>query len=137
MRLPFPFIAFIGGILLVGLGLLAYLGFATAEDRSWTALIPAFWGIPIILAVIISIGGAKIRKHAMHFVAIVTLLGILAPLGRLIPMSMKEGFTLDAATFTQIAMIVICVILLICAIISFINARRNRKAAEARKADTT
>ena len=130
MRIPFPFIAFVAGILLIGLGLLAYFGFATAENRSWTALIPAGWGVPIVLAVIISIGGQKIRKHAMHFVAIVAFLGILAPLGRLIPTSIRDGFVLDSKSFTMIAMAVICLVLLILAIGSFITARRERKAKE-------
>ena len=130
MRIPFPFIAFVGSILLIGLGLLAYLGFATGEDRSITALIPLFWGVPILIAVLVSIGGGAVRRHAMHFVAVVALLGVLAPLGRLIPTSLKNGFVLDSKTFTMIAMCVICLVLLILAIGSFIEARR-------RKAETT
>ena len=47
MRIPVPLIVFVFGLLLTGLGLLAYFAFAVAEDRSWTALIPAFWGVPI------------------------------------------------------------------------------------------
>ena len=131
MRIPFPLIAFVGGILLIGLGLLAYLGFATGEDRSVTALIPLFWGVPIVIAVLVSIGGGNVRRHAMHFVAILALLGMLAPLGRLIPTSIKNGFVLDSKSFTMIAMSVICLVLLILAIGSFIEARKVRKAAEA------
>lgn len=131
MRIPFPLIAFVGGILLIGLGLLAYLGFATGEDRSVTALIPLFWGVPIVIAVLVSIGGGNVRRHAMHFVAILALLGMLAPLGRLIPTSIKNGFVLDSKSFTMIAMSVICLVLLILAIGSFIEARKARKAAEA------
>lgn len=131
MRIPFPFIAFVGGILLIGLGLLAYLGFATGDDRSVTALIPLFWGVPIVIAVLVSIGGGNVRKHAMHFVAILALLGMLAPLGRLIPTSIKNGFVMDSKSFTMIAMSVICLVLLILAIGSFIQARKARKATAA------
>ena len=131
MRIPFPFIAFVGGILLIGLGLLAYLGFATGDDRSVTALIPLFWGVPIVIAVLVSIGGGNVRKHAMHFVAILALLGMIAPLGRLIPTSIKNGFVMDSKSFTMIAMSVICLVLLILAIGSFIQARKARKATAA------
>ena len=131
MRIPFPLIAFVGGILLIGLGLLAYLGFATGDDRSVTALIPLFWGVPIVIAVLVSIGGGNVRKHAMHFVAILALLGMLAPLGRLIPTSIKNGFVMDSKSFTMIAMSVICLVLLILAIGSFIQARKARKATAA------
>lgn len=130
MRLPFPFIALVAGVLLTGLGLLAYFGFAEPDERSWTALIPAGWGVAIILAVVVSVGGVEIRRHAMHFVAVVSLLGILAPLGRLIPVSIREGFVLDSKSFTMIAMAVINLVLLILAIGSFIAARRARKEAE-------
>ena len=129
MRLPFPLIAFFIGLLLIGLGLLAYFGFATGEDRSWTALIPLFWGVPIVLCVFASAGSAARRRHAMHLVAILALLGFLAPLGRLIPTSIKDGFVLDSKSWTQIGMSLLCIILLVFAIRSFIDARRARKAA--------
>ena len=131
MRIPVPLIVFVFGLLLTGLGLLAYFAFAVAEERSWTALIPAFWGVPIMGCAIASLMSEKIRKHAMHLVAILSLLGVLAPLGRLIPMSIKEGFSFDSKTFTQIAMCVLCALLLAVTVKSFIAARRARKAAEA------
>jgi hypothetical protein len=128
MRIPVPLIVFVFGLLLTGLGLLAYFVFATPEDHSWTALIPAFWGVPIILCAIASLMSKKIRKHAMHLVAILSLLGVLAPLGRLIPMSIENGFTFDSKSFTQIAMCVLCAFLLLVVVKSFIAARRVRKA---------
>ena len=131
MRIPVPLIVFVFGLLLTGLGLLAYFAFAVAEDRSWTALIPAFWGVPIMGCAIASLLAEKIRKHAMHLVAILSLLGVLAPLGRLIPTSIKDGFTCDSKSFTQLAMCVLCALLLGVTIKSFIAARRARKAAEA------
>ena len=52
--------------------------------RSWTALIPAFAGVPIALCGLIALNPAH-RKHAMHVAVIFGLLGFIAPLGRLIP----------------------------------------------------
>ena len=78
MRIPMPLIVFVAGLLLTGLGLLAYFAFATGEDRSMTALIPAFWGVPIMLCAFASLLTRSIRKHAMHLVAILALLGVAA-----------------------------------------------------------
>ena len=44
-------------------------------------------------------------------------------------MSIKDGFVLDSKSFTQIAMSILCIVLLFLAIRSFIDARRARKAA--------
>ncbi len=129
MRIPMPVIVFVAGLLLTGLGLLAYFAFATGEDRSMTALIPAFWGVPIMLCAFASLLTRSIRKHAMHLVAILALLGVLAPLGRLIPTSIKNGFAFDAKSFTMIGMTVICLVLLFFTIASFIEARKARKTA--------
>ncbi len=128
MRIPMPLIVFVSGLLLTGLGLLAYFAFATGEERSWTALIPAFWGVPIMLCAFASLLTRSIRKHAMHLVAILALLGVLAPLGRLIPTSIKNGFTFDAKSFTMIGMSLVCVVLLFFTIGSFMQARKARKA---------
>ena len=43
----------------------------------------------------------KVRKHAMHIVAVLALLGVLAPLGRLIASGVKSGFVFNAAVGTQ------------------------------------
>ena len=130
MRIPMPLIVFVAGLLLTGLGLIAYFAFTSPEAASrWTALIPAIWGVPIMGAAIACLLTRNIRKHAMHLVAILALLGVLAPLGRLIPTSIKNGFTFDAKSFTMIGMTVICLILLFFSIASFIEARKARKAA--------
>lgn len=129
MRIPMPLIVFVAGLLLTGLGLLAYFAFATAEERHWTALFPTFWGVPIMGCAIASLLTRRIRKHAMHLVAVLALLGVLAPMGRLIPTSLKNGFSIDAKSVTMIGMSVVCAVLLFFTVVSFINARRERKAA--------
>ena len=129
MRIPMPLIVFVAGLLLTGLGLLAYFTFASPDERSWTALLPAVWGVPIMGAAIASLLTRKIRKHAMHLVAILALLGIILPLGRLFSQVGKPEFAFNAAAFTIIAMSTICAVLLFFSIVSFVNARRERKAA--------
>ena len=66
----------------------------------------------------------------MHIVAIVALLGVLAPLGRIVASGVKNGFVFNAAAGTQIAMCVLCALLLAVMVMNFIAIRRARRAAE-------
>ena len=59
--------------------------------QSWTALIPAIFGIPILLASLLARNPEKL-KLGMHIAAVFGLLGFLAPLGRIIPTVAKGTF---------------------------------------------
>ena len=111
------------GLLLIALGLVAYFVFAAPEERSWTAMIPAFAGIPLAAFGALALVPGK-RKLAMHVVVLFALLGFVAPLGRLIPTSIKNGFVFDTKSGTMITMSVLCLVLLIACIKSFIAARK-------------
>ena len=115
------------GLLLTGLGLLAYFGFAAAAERSWTALIPAFAGVPLLVCGWIG-RREHVRKHAMHAAMVIALLGVVLPLGRLIPVSIKNGFVFDSKSGTMIAMSALSFVLLVLGVRSFIAARRNPEA---------
>jgi hypothetical protein len=110
-------------VLLILLGLVAYFCFAEGDARSVTALIPAFFGIPILACGLIG------NKVAMHAAMVFALLGVIAPLGRLIPVSIKDGFTFDSKSGTMLGMAILCLILLIFGIRSFIAARKAVKEA--------
>ncbi len=114
-------------LLLVELGLIAYFAFADAENRSVTALIPAFAGVPLLICGLVGLREGA-RRHAMHAAMVFALLGFIAPLGRLIPTSIKNGFEFDTKSGTMIAMSVLCLVLLILGIRSFIAARRGTAA---------
>jgi len=142
-RIAVLLVVIVFGLLLTCLGLVAYFAFAGGEgkDRSVTALIPLFWGLPIGACAVITLGAdrsskltedtrTKVRKHAMHIVAVLALLGVLAPLGRLIASGVKGGFVFNAAVGTQIAMCVLCALLLAVTVVNFIAIRRARRAAE-------
>ena len=49
-RMAVPLVVLVFGLLLSALGLVAYFAFAGGEgkERSVTALIPLFWGLPIV-----------------------------------------------------------------------------------------
>ena len=131
MRIPMPLIVFVSGLLLTALGLIAYFAFTSPEASSrWTALIPVIWGVPVMGAALASLFTRNIRKHAMHLVAILALLGVVLPLGRLFSQIGKPDFEFGAAAVTIILMSVICGALLFLTIGSFIAARRARKLEE-------
>lgn len=115
------------GILLVMLGA---LGYVTSDGASWTALIPAFVGIPMFLFGYL---GEKenLRKHMMHAAAGLSLLGFLGTVAG-IPktISLVTGGTVERpqAAAVKAAMALICLGYLIFAVKSFIDARRARKA---------
>ena len=73
------------GIILIALALLGYLG---GGMESWTALIPAIAGAPILLSSLLAKNPNKL-KLGMHIAATFALLGFLAPLGRIIPTAIK------------------------------------------------
>ena len=68
-------IAFFFGVLLSILGGVLF-GTSNPDHRSITALIPAFFGIALILLGIVA-RNEKARKHAMHFAALLGLVGLL------------------------------------------------------------
>ena len=55
-----PLVVLAFGLLLTGLGLLAFFAFAVGEDRSVTALIPAFWGLPIVVCAVATLVADRI-----------------------------------------------------------------------------
>ena len=116
-----PKITVVFGIFLSLLGLYGYYGMGSV---SVTALIPLFIGVPIITLGVLSFDENKI-KHSMHSASILMLLGLIGSLYRLIhKVSMGN---IDGSSIILILMSVFCIIFLILAINSFIEARKARK----------
>lgn len=114
------------GILLIMLGT---LGYVTSDGASWTALIPAFVGIPMFL---FGHFGEKdnLRRHMMHAAAGLSLLGFLGTVGGVTKtLSLLAGETVERpqAVVVQAIMAIICLGFLVFAVQSFIAARRARK----------
>ena len=114
------------GVVLILLGLYGYFG-VDEISRSKTALIPAIAGALLTVCGLIALNPAM-RKHAMHGAAVVGLLGFLAPLGRMIPQTIKGNPPSGLAGFSQVTMSVLCLIFLILCVRSFIAARKARQA---------
>jgi uncharacterized membrane protein len=120
------------GMVLVLLGVSGYLGTGRA---SVTALIPAFFGIVlIILGVVAARSSQRGRMIAMHIAAVVGLLGIIGPAMQALP-KLGALFAGEAerpvAIVMQLLMMVISAVFVALCVRSFIAARRSRPPGEA------
>jgi hypothetical protein len=107
-------------------------GYFGSGATSVTALIPAFFGIPLaLLGFLARSENPKMRMHTMHGAALVGVIGALGGLGMGLP---KIGSLIDGtaerplAVSMQIAMGVVCAIFVALCVRSFIAVRRARKA---------
>lgn len=107
---------------MIVIGLAGYIVGMTNERASVTALIPAFFGIVLLLLGVFARMRESLRKHLMHVAVIVALLGFILTAGRLV--SRLSELTLSAAVLSQVAMSLVCLVFVILAVKSFANARR-------------
>jgi uncharacterized membrane protein len=114
------------GIGLVALGIGAYW---TTNFNSWTALIPAFVGLPLLIFGWLSLQD-KWRKNAMHAAVVVGLLGFIGAAVSLAlslwPLLSNGSVKRPAAAVTQALMALICAAYVALCVRSFIAARRSR-----------
>ncbi len=114
-------------VILIVLGVSLYL--ATGME-SVTALIPSFIGVAFGICALVATTENR-RKHAMHAAALLALIGIGGTASG-IPKALKHlgGETIERpeAAMGQSAMAILCVVFLILAIHSFVQARRARAA---------
>lgn len=119
-------ISYLFGVLLITLGVASYFA---AESRAVTALIPAFFGVVMLILGWVASHGAAANKHAMHVAAILNLLGAGAGLSRGIPNVVKYlggDHSVWLKAISQGGMGLLCLVFLVLCIRSFIQARRNR-----------
>lgn len=121
-----PKIAIVIGVLLSLVGLAGVAQALSADKNPVTAMIPLFFGV-----IFAGLGGASIakptlRKHLMHALAALALLGALASGGRLASTWNKDGVS-PVARATQGAMAVLCVATVALCVKSFRDARRVRE----------
>lgn len=108
-------------------------GYVVTGMVSWTALIPALFGLPILL---LGLAGRKAawRRHALHAAAGVALLGLLGS-GRGVVGTARllagSEVPRPAAAISQAIMALLCLLLLVLAVKSFLAARGNTKTQAA------
>lgn len=125
--MPKPALAL--GALLILLGLGGYFG---SDRASITALIPAFFGLPIgLLGGVALQAGEKVRAHTMHAAVVIALLGLLGSAGG-VPGAIKlvtgGDVSRPPAVVAKAIMALFCLIFIALSVKSFIAARRKRSA---------
>ena len=111
------------GALLILVGIIGYVYGLMNASASITALIPAFFGLVLVILGFLAQTKENLRKHLMHAAVLVALIGFLMTAGRLL--SKLGSLTHSAAVFSQLAMALICLVFVILCVKSFINARRT------------
>ena len=120
-----PKVSVIFGVLLSVLGLYGYFGMGRV---SITALIPLFIGVPIIILGVLAFDEKRI-KHSMHAASVLVLLGLIGSVYRFLQKVILGN--IDGSSIILIIMSVICIIFLILAINSFVEARKVREKKQA------
>lgn len=114
------------GVVLILVGLVSY--FATGA-ASWTALIPAIFGLLLLMFGIIA-RNENMRKHAMHGAAVISLLGFFGSVSgvwQLFKMMGGEAVDRPEAAVARSIMAVICLAFVALTVKSFIAARVLKK----------
>lgn len=111
------------GLVLIALGLGGYFG---TGRESPTALIPAFFGLPLLLLGFLALK-EHMRRHAMHVAGVIALLGFAGTVSGLMKLPvLLTGGQLDrpTAVAVQAVMAIVCFVFVLLCIRSFIKARR-------------
>ena len=111
------------GAFLIILGLIGYLGTGMV---SWTALIPAFFGLPLTILGALALQEAW-RKHVMHAAVVVGLVGFLGGAFSFMRPLLSGGEMKPMAATMQALMALTCAAFVGLCVKSFIDARVARK----------
>lgn len=133
-------IAILFGIVLILLGVVGYFA---SGGASITALIPAFFGLPLVVLGFLA-AKEHLRKHVMHVAVLVGLVGFIGAAIMALPkvpelittgkvMRVKGEVQSDAtlAVIMTLLMGVVCAVFVVLCVRSFIEARRSRARAAA------
>ncbi len=115
------------GLVLIVLGLGGYFG---TGRESVTALIPAFFGLPLLILGLIARNERR-RKTAIHIAVGIGLLGFAGTVRGLmkLPVLLTGGeLERPTAVAVQAAMAIVCLVFVLLCVWSFIKARRASAA---------
>lgn len=119
-----PSTAIISGVFLILIGIVGYVFSDLESTKRLTALIPAAFGLLLVVLGFIAKSNENLRKHLMHAAVIVGLLGFFIPTARLLMNA--NDIKMSLSVLSQAAMAIVCLFFVILSIQSFVNARRNR-----------
>ena len=121
------------GIILTLLGVGAYGWALSGDQASLTALIPAFFGLPLLTLGGLVSAKPRLRALLMHLAVLLALLGLLGS-ARGLPSLPKlitapDELERPMAVLVQSIMAGVCLVYIVLAVRSFIAARRGGAAA--------
>lgn len=116
------------GILLILIGVAGYGYGMMSGGASPTALIPAIFGLILVILGVVGNAKENLRKHLMHVAVIVGLLGALGTASSFLKIASVINGTAErpAAVVAQFATAIVCLIFVVLCIKSFVDARKNR-----------
>ena len=123
-----PVYAIVFGALLTALGAVAYFNpdlLAGGKPNQVSAASPAFVGLPIALAGLLTLAAPGARKHAMHLAAVLALLGVV---GGFVPVVLRKFDVNTTAVQVGLGMTGLSAVILFLCVRSFIAARKARQA---------
>jgi hypothetical protein len=123
-----PMTAIMMGMMLTLLGVAGAIASHMHGGKMVTALIPAMFGVIFIALGAGSLAKPALRKHLMHGLAMLALIGAIMPVARAI---IAWSGMRPMAKFSMIGMAIICLLTLVFCIQSFIAARKARLATTA------
>jgi hypothetical protein len=92
-----------------------------------TALIPAAFGVLLLLCAVVVIAKPGLRKHVMHLAAVIGVLGFI---GGFVPLIRAGDFDVTKpAVRNGLFMALVCAVFVYFCVQSFIEARKAREAA--------
>ena len=115
------------GFVLIALGLGSYFG---TDRESVTALIPAFFGLPLLILGLIARNERR-RKTAIHIAVGIGLLGFAGTVRGLMKLPVlltSSELERPTAVAVQAAMAIVCLVFVLLCVWSFIKARRASAA---------
>lgn len=116
---------------LIGVALIAVAlaGYIIGPSHHWTALIPAFFGLPLLILGLLAKTLPQARKNLMHAAVLFSLLGTLGGLGMAAPkigaLLAGEEIARFNAFLSQLITGLFCLVHVIFAVRSFILARKK------------
>ena len=119
-----PSTAIASGVILILIGIIGYVFSIVDGNTSLTALIPAAFGLLLVIFGFAARAKESLRKHLMHAAVLVALLGFIIPTARLV--SQLSQLKISLAVLSQVAMALVCLLFVILAVKSFIDARRTQ-----------
>lgn len=124
-----PSTSIISGVLLILIGIVGYLLGMNDGRASPTALIPAAFGLLLVIFGFLAKSKENLRKHLMHAAVLIGLLGFFATASSIlkIPAVLSGTAERPMAVVAQFAMAVVCLVFVILCVNSFVSARRNRE----------